>query len=205
MPRKKKFHMFLQDFSSAFIHLNNEKLGMIFRWIISYYMTGEEPEVEGVDLFIWDMIKEDQKKQDEFNNGEEPKVRKEPKVHKEQKVPSYPILSPPIPIIKKNIKKKENKFEPPSLESVIQYADSRYVNFGSRDFFEYYEALDWTDTTGKPVKSWKGKVITWAKRDEIKRIMPEETARLYDGQCVSCGSLTEIDSIKRTCKECKGL
>ena len=32
-------------------------------------------------------------------------------------------------------------------------------------FFEYYEAGDWKDSKGSPVKNWKQKLISWEKHD----------------------------------------
>jgi len=59
------------------------------------------------------------------------------------------------------------KFTPPTLSEVAAFAAERgYPGFDSERFIEHYEVADWHDTAGKPVKSWKQRVLTWIRRDE---------------------------------------
>ena len=55
------------------------------------------------------------------------------------------------------------KFTPPSLEDVKAYCQSRHNGVNPQRFYDYYQASDWHDASGKPVKNWKQKVITWEK------------------------------------------
>ena len=55
-------------------------------------------------------------------------------------------------------------FKPPTLEEVIEYCASRNNMVDPRKFYDFYEAGDWIDSNGKPVRSWKQKVITWEGR-----------------------------------------
>ena len=70
-------------------------------------------------------------------------------------------------IDKESIGKISNKttkaFTPPSLEDVRAYCNSRRNGVNPQRFFDYYQASDWHDASGKPVKNWKQKVITWEK------------------------------------------
>lgn len=70
-------------------------------------------------------------------------------------------------IDKESIGKISNKttkaFTPPSLEDVKAYCQSRHNGVNPQRFFDYYQASDWHDASGKPVKNWKQKVITWEK------------------------------------------
>jgi hypothetical protein len=52
-------------------------------------------------------------------------------------------------------------FTPPTIEEVIEYCASRGNNVDPYKFFDFYDAGEWIDSNGKPVKSWKQKVITW--------------------------------------------
>lgn len=55
-------------------------------------------------------------------------------------------------------------FKPPTLEEVIEYCASRNNQIDPRKFYDFYEAGDWIDSNGKPVRNWKQKVITWEGR-----------------------------------------
>ena len=67
---------------------------------------------------------------------------------------------------KRNINKKERsiaKFQKPTLEEVIDYCKERNNNVDPVKFFDYFEAGEWKDANGKPVKNWKQKIITWER------------------------------------------
>ncbi len=63
--------------------------------------------------------------------------------------------------------KKPKQFIPPTLKETLDYFKEKGYNNGKRAW-EYYEASNWKDSTGKPVKSWKGKMIAVWMRDEFK-------------------------------------
>lgn len=56
---------------------------------------------------------------------------------------------------------KKKRFTPPSLDEVKAYATTRGRSDLSKSFFDYYDAGDWKDKDGKPVKNWKQKFISW--------------------------------------------
>ncbi len=62
-----------------------------------------------------------------------------------------------------NNKKKiyKRKFEPPTLEEIKKYCLERKNNVDAQKFYDYYSVSEWKDKDGKPVRSWKQKVITW--------------------------------------------
>lgn len=65
--------------------------------------------------------------------------------------------------IKKEILKKE-RFVPPTLEEVEAYCKERKNKVDAKRFYDYYNAGNWKDGQGKPVKNWKQKMIaTWEK------------------------------------------
>lgn len=60
-------------------------------------------------------------------------------------------------------KSKRKAFTPPLFEEVLAYVMDKGLNVDAKRFFDYYEAGDWHDAKGKPVKNWKQKCITWDK------------------------------------------
>lgn len=74
-------------------------------------------------------------------------------------------------VTQQNKNKKENKnkskdttymrFIPPTLEEVKTYVAERGNRIDAQRFYDYYEAAGWKDSSGKSVKNWKQKAITW--------------------------------------------
>ena len=62
-------------------------------------------------------------------------------------------------------KRKQKVFEPPKFEEVLTYAKSRGREELAEMFYEYFNAGNWFDSQGKPVKSWKQKFITWETKN----------------------------------------
>lgn len=68
----------------------------------------------------------------------------------------------------KNIKESIER-KTPTLEEVQQYVRERNSTVDAKKFFDYYNAGNWKDSKGNPVKNWKQKLITWeGKRGEQK-------------------------------------
>lgn len=65
--------------------------------------------------------------------------------------------------------KREKKPKAPTIEQCREYARSKGLNVDPDRFFAYFEAGDWHDSRGKPVKSWKQKMITWDSHSDGKR------------------------------------
>ena len=62
---------------------------------------------------------------------------------------------------------KKRAFIPPTLEEVNDYILERGIhNVSAKAFFDYYEAGDWHDAKGNKVKSWKQKLLTWARHED---------------------------------------
>lgn len=58
-------------------------------------------------------------------------------------------------------KRQVRAFVPPTLQEVEEYARSRNSSVDPKRFWEYFDAGQWKDAKGNPVKSWKQKFITW--------------------------------------------
>ena len=62
-------------------------------------------------------------------------------------------------------KPKRKRFVPPTLDEVKSYVKERNSSVDAQRFFDYYEAGQWKDSKGQPVKNWKQKLITWEKKN----------------------------------------
>ena len=96
-----------------------------------------------------------------------------------------------------------NKFTPPTLEEVQAYCDERHNSVDAKAFFDYYTADPsrmWIDSKGKPVRSWKQKVITWERTSETKK--PETQAqkkkRLFEESAKETAvSFEQLENLKK--------
>ena len=64
---------------------------------------------------------------------------------------------------------RETRFIAPTYEDVLAYASERGNSGLARRFFDFYTAGDWHDMSGKPVKNWKQKFISWESRETGER------------------------------------
>ena len=68
--------------------------------------------------------------------------------------------------IKDNKGKKPKAFTPPTLEEIQAYIKERGSNVDAKRFFDYYEQGGWKDSSGKPVRNWKQKMIAVWEKDK---------------------------------------
>lgn len=64
--------------------------------------------------------------------------------------------------------KESRRFTPPTLDEVRAYCQERGNNVNPQTFYDYYTEGKWKDGSGKPVKNWKQKLITWERRESTK-------------------------------------
>lgn len=58
-------------------------------------------------------------------------------------------------------KKSQKRFVAPSLEEIEEYVTEKGLNVNAKRFYDYFTEMNWIDSQGKPVKNWKGKILTW--------------------------------------------
>jgi len=61
---------------------------------------------------------------------------------------------------------KEKAFAPPVTTEVKKYIEENNLNVNCNSFMRYYTASNWHDNSGKKVKNWKLKLISWHNREE---------------------------------------
>ena len=69
-------------------------------------------------------------------------------------------------IVIKAGKPPRSRFVPPTLEEISAYCHERGNNVDPQKVFDYYSAADWKDSSGKPVRNWKQKIIAWERSGE---------------------------------------
>jgi len=55
---------------------------------------------------------------------------------------------------------------PKTFQEVEDYIREKKLNVNPKAFWDYFEAGNWYDSTGKPVLNWKQKLLTWHGRDK---------------------------------------
>ena len=76
-------------------------------------------------------------------------------------------------------KRARTKFTPPSVDEVEEYRREKGYRIDPEHFIAYYESQGWKKANGQPVTSWKGCVVTFAKREEERRATSGDA--LYTG------------------------
>ena len=66
---------------------------------------------------------------------------------------------------------------PKTIQEVEIYIRDRKLNVNPKQFWNYFEAGDWYDSTGKPVLNWKQKLITWHGRDK-RTVATQNSAKI---------------------------
>ena len=82
-----------------------------------------------------------------------------------------------------------HKEQRPTLEEIEEYISEKNLNVDAKKFYEYFDAGDWLDSKGKPVRNWKQKIITWSNNNgndfgagyRERRRVSEDTGGTYGG------------------------
>ena len=81
--------------------------------------------------------------------------------------------------------KERKRFVPPTVDEVKEYLDSVGSKVDAESFVAFYESKDWMIGKNK-MKSWKAAIVTWEKRDGLKRSQSKKSdpARQEDEELV---------------------
>lgn len=87
-----------------------------------------------------------------------------------------------------------NKFIPPTLEEIKEYAKENKHQELAEDFYKYFTVGKWIDSNGKKVRNWKQKFITWVtfREKKAKSISSEREYTKDDFE----GFIQDIDKIE---------
>lgn len=171
--------------------LNNEQSGILFKSILEYVTDGEPLEMDGMTKIVFTTIKnyldkdfETYEAKCESNRingrkGGRPKknqtvIEENPKkpngflenpknleYDSDSEYDSESVYEKDTKGDKPNVTKRQRKFEPPSIEEVRQYIESKGYSVDAQRFVDYYEARGWELSKGRKIKDWKACVRTW--------------------------------------------
>lgn len=69
--------------------------------------------------------------------------------------------------------KERKRFVPPTVDEVKEYIDSVGSQIDAESFVAFYESKGWMVGKNK-MKSWKAAIVTWEKRNGLKRSPPKK-------------------------------
>lgn len=70
----------------------------------------------------------------------------------------------------------------PTLDDVIEYAETRGRVDLAKTFFNYYNVAGWRDSTGAKVRNWKQKFITWEQKNQKPVQRSDQPQKTADGR-----------------------
>lgn len=171
--------------------LTNEQRGILFTAILRYQAGTELPEMDGMTNMLFSVIKTDLDKNNEKydkvcernaqnirkrwntkntsgTSGIEPNTKNtyndneyDNDNHNEDDSYDNDYGVKDKVIVKKEEKKTSKKFLAPTIDEVRAYAVERGREDLVERFYNYYSASEWKDKSGKKVKNWKLKFVTW--------------------------------------------
>ena len=180
------------DYLDAIEPLGDAERGRLFTALLQYARTGEAPQLGGNERFIFPMMRAQldrdtaaiagvsEKRSKAGEKGAQAKQAKQANARFAKQNKQMPdLLSKTGKDEDKDKDKDKDKDEdedkkgktrapratPPTLADVMSYAEERGKPWMAQKFYEYFEAGNWVDAKGQPVRNWKQKFLTWEKYD----------------------------------------
>lgn len=171
------------SYLESLVPFSDEEIGRLVRAMLTYAATGEAPQFDGNERFVWPTLKAQidrdeaayrerceknrvngakggrpPKNQTVFTETvwflEKPKKAKEKEKEKEKKKESIMAGKPPI-----------RQFIPPTVDEVRTYCTEKGYSIDPEKFVDYYTSNGWK--VGKnPMKDWKAAVRIWARKEQ---------------------------------------
>lgn len=189
----KQYLKIFTDFATALDPLQDAEVGRLFKAMLQYAETGEVPSLSGNERFVWPTAKLNiDRSRAAYQSMCERNKKNIAKRY--DSLPEATKAYETLPVVTSGYQSKEEKekdkdkekekkkesvngklkrptaFVPPTLQEVEEYARSRNSSVDPKRFWDYFNAGDWKDAKGQPVRSWKQKFITWeSKSGERKK------------------------------------
>lgn len=173
------------SYLESLVPFSDEEIGRLVRAMLTYAATGEAPQFDGNERFVWPTLKAQidrdevayrerceknrvngakggrpPKNQTVFTETkgflEKPKKAKEKEKEKEKKKEKESIMAGKPPI---------RQFIPPTVDEVRTYCTEKGYSIDPEKFVDYYTSNGWK--VGKnPMKDWKAAVRNWARKEQ---------------------------------------
>lgn len=167
---------------------SNEEIGRIVKAMLTYAATGEVPQFDGNERFIWPTLKAQIDRDEaayqercEKNRANGAKGGRPPKkqtvILETEGFSEKPKKAKEKEKEKEKEKKKENDsieadkpptrhlFSPPSVEEVQAYCVEKGYNVDPERFVDYYTSNGWK-VGRNPMKDWKAAVRSWERKEK---------------------------------------
>ena len=172
--------------------LSDAEVGRLFRGLLHYSATGEQPDnLQGREEIVFDIFSQQiDREVEKYNDacvrnrqnitsryqslrpvtsGYDPKQEKEKDKDKEEEKDKEKDKE------KRGSIRAQVRFTPPTVDEVEAYAKEKgYKGFSAQRFVDFYASKGWM--VGKsPMKDWRAAVRGWASRDnEPRQIAPKD-------------------------------
>lgn len=180
--------------------LTDEEFGQLMRGLLEYSVTGEEPEElpdkvqVAFDIYSGQIDRDNESYKAKCKSNRENISKRwnttsnEPNLAHQDDTMVYDGIRTNTNDTKEKEKGKEKekenrkekgsnkRFSPPTLDEVAEYCRSRNSPVDPKKFYEYFDAGNWKDAKGNPVRNWKQKILTWEKYDTPKEKEPERAS-----------------------------
>ena len=167
---------------------SNEEIGRIVKAMLTYAATGEVPQFDGNERFIWPTLKAQIDRDEaayqercEKNRANGAKGGRPPKkqtvILETEGFSEKPKKAKEKEREKEKEKEKENDsieadkpptrhlFSPPSVEEVQAYCVEKGYNVDPERFVDYYTSNGWK-VGRNPMKDWKAAVRSWERKEK---------------------------------------
>ena len=148
-------------FRELFPYMNKRQVDTAFQKLIDagLVITGNYNRLT-YDRTLWYTLTQKGKSILHFGVMDKPKTGKG-LPQNDQPIPNINTDTKPSNKPVRDNKRTQKEFIPPTLEEVEQYCRERKNNVNAKRFYDYFDAAEWVDSNGKPVRNWKQKIITW--------------------------------------------
>ena len=189
--------------------LSDAEFGRLYRGLLRYVMTGEEPKISGNERFFWKRVKNradryrenfERSQAERSERGTKAAVARwnadasssmQTDADASSSMQTDADASSSIQAdacdakANTNTNTKANKenmrFAPPSVEEVEAYCRERGNSVDPAQFVDFYASKGWK-VGREPMKDWKAAVRTWEQRDKKPVGKPGYRAQQHNGE-----------------------
>lgn len=160
--------------------LSDAEVGRLFRGLLHYSATGEQPDnLQGREEIVFDIFSQQidrevekyqaacERNRTNRNQSSRPVTTRNDLLQEKEKEKEKEEEKDKD---KRGDIRARTRFTPPTVEEVAVYATERgYTGFSAERFIAYYESNGWK-VGRNPMKDWRAAVRNWASKDKDKPV-----------------------------------